>query len=298
VVVLAVLVPAAFGIRADFVRKAQQAAYDDATARRQVISRRWNALVATEPCARTVATDEALVREMMKSGAYRTDGMISVLFERLASGCLDGPMTLRADEATSPKARRALGAWIDAEARLAGPSRELGEYFSHDDWKEDAFRGADEKWKALAPLLDARRGAVQVVVRDALGELRDEIRTRARAREAQKGKDEVVFRIDLGLRLWEVSSRAEELAVNHAGDNAKALEAAVRTLRDEAKVAPLEVRRDLRRLDYLLDPIAEGAETTREQLYSVIRPNPDLLRELYGTAPGLPELPPKPEYHD
>ncbi len=297
IILLAVGVPAGVGIREGMVHDKQRAAYDAAEASRRATSEQWDALVSTEPCVRDVLLEDLMARELVASGTYRTNpAMASATLDRIGGTCLRDPEKLRADASLPAVVRQTLGAWLDAEAALAAPAKDFGAYFSHDDWKEDGFRGADEKWKALAPILDVRRRALLDVTTLAVPALRDVIRKKARDEEALRGPSELVTRIDLGLLLWDVATRAEHVALEPSDPRGQgALHDAVLRLRDQGKSAPLEVRRDLRRLDYLLDPIAEGGATGGERLLSLVHPQPDFLSDLRSTPPMLPDLPPKPE---
>lgn len=282
IVVVALLGIPATVIREEIMHDKQRAAYDAAVARRDAAAKRWAATVATEPCTREIALDELLARQLMASGGYRKP-FASATLERLAGRCLSSPTALVTDPATSPKVKSALNAWLAAEARLHEPAKVFGEYFAHDDWKDDDYRSGEQQWKALVPLLDERAAALAIVARDALPELRDEIR-------AHRGTGDVAARVEMGLRLRDVSARAESVARSPGDTTATALLlASARTLRDEGKRAPLEVRRDLRRLDYLVDPVAEGARPV-DALYSLMQPRPDLLWDLQRAPPRAPRF--------
>ncbi len=293
VCVVAVGIPVGLGIRAGRIADRERAAYDAAFAKREAVRKRWSALVYAEPCTRTGAINESYARGSMASGSYKKGrGLVT---GRLARNCLSDVTMLAADAASAPRVTRGLGGWLSAEAALEKPAKAFDDYFSHDDWKEDGFAAAVPLWKSLEPLLDARAEAVAGAVRDTLPELREEIRARAQLHEAQYGKVEIVWRVNLGLRLWSIAELALRVALSPRDDGTRAtLRAAVMALREAAMEAPIEVRRDLRRLDYTLDAGVSDVAVSQERMFNLANPQPDLLEDLRSSPPALPDLPPKP----
>jgi len=290
----AIVVGVVQGRRADRTRKA----YDAAVAQETATKQRWAAILDTEPCSRRIRLDEIYARPAMREEGMRRSGYnASQFIGSLASNCLDGPARLLKDPATTAPVKAALAAWLGAETGLAAPVKELAAYLKAEDWKEDDFRRASTLRPPLEAALLRRDEALAVVRRDALPALRDDLRARSAAEEAMHGKDELVWRTEIGLLFWDVQEAATDLAEGHA--SAAAVHDAVSKLLAETTKAPLEVRRQVRTLDWLTGPIMSGTVLGGDELWNLAWVSADhLLGAMRETVPGLPALPPRPSRDD
>lgn len=119
----------------------------------------------------------------------------------------------------------------------------------------------------------------------ALPALRAEMRALQAAHATAHGRDEIWWRIELGLALWAINAQSYDVTGVDAGrapDDAAAppvLRAPIAALRAASADAPIEVRRDLRKLDWITGPLADGRLPGGEApLWHLAHPEGDLLR--------------------
>jgi hypothetical protein len=296
------------GVRQGMKRDRARADYKAAVAAHDVATKRWHALVSTEPCVRRVEVSASFAREMVQRESARKGGpppnWVSTTMGSLESNCLDGPKTLATSSLTPAAPKAALVAWLDAENEIIGPEKAVVTYYDKKDYQEDAYASAQDKWRTVAASMDARAKTLGRVRLEALPALRAEIRDRQSAEEKKNGRSELWWRIELGLDVWgmaetlaTVSGLAEEKTTRDIVAASHALKAPLDALLAKAKNAPIEVRRDLRKDDWVTSTLTAGQGVNLDGLLNMTH-DLDLLSKLYDKPPALDPLPPEPEYDD
>ncbi|MBK9036335.1 MAG: hypothetical protein IPL61_34660 [Myxococcales bacterium] len=270
-----------------------------AGAAQQHHKRRWRALLTVEPCVDIVAFDAAMIAQRSPEHYDpRTDRDPGYGYERLAGNCTGGAQELAADPTTAPAVRAGLTRWLTAEAVLAPLGQTLRAYSSNRDWVEDDLAGARAQWATIHTHLAGRRRIFADLRATVLPALRAEMRALQTAHAKRHGQDETWWRIELGLALWDIADRAAEVTGVHAGrapDDAAAppvLQAPVAQLVAAARSAPVELRRELRTIDWITGPLAEGQLPGGETpLWHLARAARDVLGPTVDAPPALPPDP-------
>jgi hypothetical protein len=267
----------------------------------------WGALLRVEPCVREAAYNLArFTHEMPATWSAETIRDFGDTKRWLSGNCTSAVRQLVQLGRVSNKARAALEKFLAADAALTKPSQDLDTYLGARDWEEDHFTGAERLAEQLRPLLAAKQAAIVEARRVALPELRERIALLRDRHEKQRGRDELWWRIDLGLAWWAMNERALEASGvldGRPADKAAAAEAVRPRLvqfRELASEAPIEVRRDLRKVAYLVDPLLAGEPFRTDGLWAFSHDDADLLRHLYAQDPPAfpPEPPPPPPRDD
>ena len=288
---------AGFGMRESCTHKREHDAWQQKADARKAHETRWRALVAVEPCVRRVAWGTMSVRggaldkiDPRTNSAYHSAGQAT-------ANCYGGGSALLADAKTSTAIKTALGSWIDLQRKLEVAAKPVDAYYSNSDWKEDNFAGAPALWKPVLVLLDQQAPMLETLRRDVLPALREEMRAILQEHEAKAGRDEAYWRGALTVALYELTDRGYAASGIYAGTPpdlaaaAKALQQPVTQFLALVKQAPIEVRRDLRKLDWILEPFAAGEFSRAETpLWHLSNGEADLLR---GRS-VIPALPPDP----
>lgn len=290
---------ALFGIRRGCEHEREVAAWQAKHDAREAHQKRWAAVVSIEPCLHRIAHASQMARTATPdkidprttSNYYRASPAVG--------NCLGGATTLLADPATSPPVKRTLGAWLDLQRALEAPAKAVDDYYSNRDWQEDGFAGAPALWKPVLAILDRQNQMFDQVRRDVVPALRDEMRAVIAAHEQASGRDEIYWRAALTLHLYDITDRAYAAAGVYAGkpwdyepavaavaaDTAKFLEL--------AKQAPIEVRRDLRRIDWITGQLVTGGALIGETPLWHLQNDEDVLLRGRGVVPALPPDPGK-----
>lgn len=221
----------------------------------------------------------------------------------VVSNCTDGAKWLAEDASLSEKARSALKSWLHTEERLIAPTKRLEAYLSGRDYEEDGFAGAKALAAELAPLLRNRSDMLRRVREWSFPELRTVMRDRQRAHLELHGQDDLWWRIELGLEIWDLNELSLEAGGVSAGQpwdvaaSVEALREPMQKFREHATQAPIEVRRDVRKMDWISEPIAAGEVPRQDALWHLAHYDADLLRHLYSAPPPAypPEPPPPPD---
>lgn len=259
---------------------------------------RWNHLAALEPCIHRIAWGSMSVRgstpdkiDPRRTTAYAPPGGAT-------HPCSNRAKELLADPEITQPFKAALGTWIDHQRVVAAAAKPVEEYYSHGDWREDDFAGATELWKPLLATLPRQSTLVEAVRRDVLPAARDAMRAMIKTHETSNGRDELYWRAALTVALYELTDRGFAAAGIYDGKHPPDLAAAgtalqqpVTQFKELVTQAPIEVRRDLRQLDWILDPFAAGEFSKAETpLWHLQNGEAGLL----GGRNGVPGLPPDP----
>jgi hypothetical protein len=268
------------------------------TAERKAHETRWRAMVSVEPCLRRLASEAVRARRSAPGGADAQKGHSYGIGQ--FGHCLHDIDKLIADPKTQPAMRTALQLIDGVQKQLNDAGKPLHTYYSNGDWREDNFASAPALWAPVLELLQRQVAVFAQVRRDALPAIRDEIRGLQKKHEATAGKDETWWRVELALRFWEINDRAYEAAGTYAGrepDYAAAVSAVrdlvVKTI-ETTKQAPIEVRRIVRKVDWVVGQIAEGGPLRGETpLWHLASDTDD---DLIGWAQQkvIPAMPPDP----
>ena len=265
---------------------------------------RWRALASVEPCARRVVDLQA---RRITIDPSHPEAIDSYGISQLVSNCTDGAKRLAGDPRLSRPARDALVGWLDAEQALMAPVNQARAYFGEADWKEDGGAGGAKRWDAVKTALARRLRAVVAVRETTLPAVRDEIRRLQVEHAAAHGQDEVWWRVELELALWAIVDAAWQAMGRYQGVPARpldedtaaapAVQAQVVALLAAAKQAPIEVRRDLRDVDWIPGPLADGVAPRGETpLWHLSMFG--LLDGTWERPPAMPPEPgPEPDYH-
>jgi hypothetical protein len=296
VCVLIVAAFAAFGIRQSCNHRSEVGAWEAKRDARESHRARWNAVISIEPCLRRAAWDNASARR------YTPDQVdprkTAVYSPAPGANCLDGAKQLVADPKTTPAIKAALGAWIDLQRELEAPAKALDAYYSNRDWQEDNFAGATALWQPVLRIADREIQLFEVIRRDVLPALRDETRGVIKMHEAATGRDELYWRAALQVQLWEINDRTYAASGLYAGkqpDNPAAVQAVraqVSQFLELVKQAPIEVRREIRKLDWITSQIITGGDLKGETpLWHLADADDDLLSRGRDAIPALPPDP-------
>ncbi len=270
-----------------------------ATAARTSHQQRWRALVDVEPCLRKVAFDAVAV-EHLAPERYdpRTQPFPGWSFDQLAGNCTGGAAALVADAATAPAVRAELREWLDVEAALAPIATALTQYYHGRDWVEDDLRGARRLWTDARALIARRRAVIATLRARTLPALREELRGYQAAERAAHGESAAWWQVEIGLALWALVDAGYDAGGVYAG---RALDDAIAAVavRDraaqllgQAAAAPLALRRELRRLDWLLEPLARGAVPGGEApLWQLDYATTAIWSATFDAPPALPPAP-------
>lgn len=294
-----VLAVAAVGGFAGFIHnknrtyELQREAYQQAVAERNALRDRWRPLVSFEPCVR-----DAELGEMMARRGAPTDwtDAVGYSFRAPDAKCSLDAKELAKDDAVPAPARDALSSWMAIDAELDAKSKDLNDYLSNADFKEDHFRSAPGRWSAVASILDRRRAVIATVVRDAFPALRTLIRGYQTAEEKKNGRSAAWWGIELGLEHWQIAEVGFQASGIRDGRQpdlqalAKAMRPAVEAWIKHSADAPIEVRRRVRQNDYWTDRAVDG-NTRPDFAWDVNRTDNDPLAQITGDAPGLPPEP-------
>ncbi len=278
----------------------QREAYQQAVAERNALRDRWHPLVKLEPCIRNAELGEASARS--KGPTQWTESM-GYSFRAPDPQCGSEADALAKDDAVPAPARDALRSWAAIDRELEAKSKDLNEYLSNGDFKEDGFRSAPGRWNAVVAVLDRRRPVIAAVVRDAFPALRTLIRGYQAAEETKNGRSAAWWDVELGLEHWqfaEVGFQASGVRDGRPPDlqaMAKAIRPAVEAWVKHASEAPLEVRRRVRQNDYWTDRAVDG-NVRPEFAWDVNRTDNDPLAQITSDPPGLPPEPVAPPDED
>jgi len=240
------------------------------SAARKAHKQRWSALVSVENCLRRIAWDSMSARRHTPDKEDPRKANIWPFTDGVVGNCRGGAASLVGDPKTAQAVKSALGKWLDVQQSLEAPTKALAAYYGNQDWKEDNFASAPERWKPVLGLMIRQVAAMATVRKDALPAIRAEVRDYLATHETTAGRDETYWRGALTLQLWEINDRAYEVAGIYAGREpdhdvaAKAIQAQVIQFLELAKQAPIEVRREIRKLDWITSRIVAGDPLTGE----------------------------------
>jgi hypothetical protein len=305
VLVVSLVIGVGIGVRQGMKRDRARADYKAAVDARDIATKRWRALIGTEPCVRRVEISASYAREMVQRESAKKGGpppaWVSTTIGGLSANCTEGAQVLATSTLTPLAPKSALAAWLEAESDLAAPEKAVVTYYDKKDYQEDGYASAPDKWRTLAAAMDARAKALGRVRLEALPALRAEIRDRQRAEEQKNGRSELWWRIEIGLDVWEIgeivvkaSGIAEEKSPLDPAAASRALKAPWDALFAKSKNAPIEVRRDLRRDDWVTSAVAANQPVNLEGLLNMTH-DLDMLSNLHDKVPALDPLPPEPE---
>jgi hypothetical protein len=261
---------------------------------------RWEHLVALEPCVRRVAWGTMSVRTQSPE---KIDPRVNNHWYSAGSAtvsCSRDVAELLGDSTSSPALKAALGPWLDLQRQIERAAKPIDEYYSNRDWVEDNLASAPAMWQAFMPLLD-RQVKLTEALRRELPALREEMRAIIKSHEAAHQRDILYWRAALTVARYEINDRAYAAAGIYAG-NAPDHAAAVAAIKQPVvqfleltKQAPIEVRRDLRALDWITSQIVTGADLIGETpLWHLTNTEGDLIARYREDVPGLPPDPGKP----
>lgn len=254
----------AFGMSRSCKHDREVAAWRAKSEARQHHISRWNALVSVEHCVRRIAFDSVMARRHTPDKIDPRTTVVWHFTDGVVGNCLHGATALVGDAKTPQPVKTAIGQFLDVQKALETPIKQLAAYYQNNDWKEDNFTGAPALWKPVIALLDRQVKAIEVIRRDAFPAIRAEIRGYLAAHEKAAGRDEIYWRGALTVQLWEINDRAYASAGTYAGREADdaaavaAIQQQVIAFLDLAKEAPIEVRREVRKLDWVTSQIVAG----------------------------------------
>jgi len=265
--------------RAHARRQAAEAAWHAQVAARNAYQDRWRWLTSVEPCVWQVAYDTMLVRGVAPGKADpREDYVQPMLFERAHTNCLDGAGHLVADPKLPAAAREPLKGWLAIQQQLEAPVSALANYYHHSDWKDDDFANGPALWKPVAGLLERQDRVIADLRRITIPAIDRELREMQKIHDTLHGHDAIWWRVELGLRVRAIVDRAYdaggifESRTSNDEVAADAVRPQVIDLLGQVKQAPIELRRILRKVDYVTHPTAAGSsprgETPFRQLAS------------------------------
>jgi hypothetical protein len=271
---------------------------------REAYRRRWVALKSVEPCVRQVALAAVTARRYTPDKVDPRTQIVWPFTENVAGNCLDGTRQLADDPALAPAARTALRGWVSVQRELAAPLGALAVYYDNGDWKEDNFASAPALWAPVLALLARQLDALATVRRDALPPITAELRGMQQAHEQQHGRDETWWRLELGLGLRAIADRSFDAGGVYAGRELDegaaglAVRGQVVDLLRATEQAPIELRRIIRKVDWITEPLVQGTPPRGEQpLWHLANLEGDLIgAAVHDHVPALPPDPgPQPE---
>lgn len=265
---------------------------------------RWKSLIRLEPCVRQTLLAAAGPIARRHPDVFDPVKQIDPggwALRSLTSNCLDPAKGLVADK-QSEAWKGPLREWLAVEEKLAGPAKRLEAYESNADWREDQGAARRQLWQDAMTVIDERRAILGKIRQQVFPEVRAELRGLQQRHEAQKGRDETWWRMELGLGLWAINEISLEKAGIYAGrwfDEAAAaphLRQPVATWVEAGKQAPIEVRRELRKLEWITTPLIEGRPLRGETpLWHLAHPESDVLQDLlHDGIPAIPDPGPEP----
>lgn len=266
---------------------------------------RWQRLTRFEPCVRWTATGEVGPLEHRHPSKFdpRTHRDPGYSVSSLKSSCTSVVKELAEDPATPLPWKAPLTEWLAIEDTLEKPFEALNEYESNADWREDNGAARPALWKAVEVVLAQRRPIIAKIRKIVLPGIRAELRGIQKRHEAKAGRDATWWRMELGIALWEINDLSLEKSGVYEG-RWYDLEAAAPHLREPVKAwveagkqAPIEVRRELRKIEWITQPIIEGQLPRGETpLWHLHHSDADLLDDISrGTIPAIPDPGPEPE---
>lgn len=287
-----------FGVRRSCQHSSDEAAWKAKFEARKSHVNRWNAVTSVEPCVRRIAYASTSARGYTPDQVDPRKVYVSQPAGNTVGNCLGGAGELLADPKTTPAIKAALGAWLDLQKSLEAPVKALDDYYSNRDWQEDNLAGAPALWAPVLRLLDKQRENIEAVRRDVLPALRHEVRDILATHEKDHGRDDLYWRGALTVQLWEINDRSYEAAGIYVGKRpdqaaaATAIRPLVTQFLELAKKAPIDVRRDVRKLDWITSQIVTGGELMGETpLWHLANADHDLIPRGSDRIPALPPEP-------
>ncbi len=281
-------------------RREANAAWQASGATRTAYMNRWRHLISVEPCMFDVAYDVMLVRQNAPDKVDpRATYVQHDLFDRLHANCLAGASDLIADPKLSAAARVPLRGWLAIQQQLEAPVKALADYYRHSDWREDDFANGPVLWKPVVALLERQDRAIADLRRITIPAIDRELREMQKLHDALHGHDAIWWRVELGLRLRAIVDRAYDAGGIFEGrpsDDDAAADAVrpqVVELLGKTKLAPIALRRILRKADHVTRPIADGATPGGETPFWHLAYLDHRLLGRFEMA-GIPALPPDP----
>ncbi len=197
---------------------------------------RWHGYLHTGECVRqTESTLAGIAALGAEPGDPRTHAQIGIR-DNLIVDCV-GLSDLIADDTLAPAARASFTAWARDLARFQSAVKPLDVYLAKADWKDDDYASGPAKW---APVVAARDQLI-VDLRDARAVGIPAVdRAIAAIAKAQAPGSDASFRIAIGA---EIEALDDVLLTTPDRDRARSLAAKIL---EDAKVAPIEVRREVR----------------------------------------------------
>jgi hypothetical protein len=288
------------GLASDCGQRGKIKDWEEATRLREAHRERYQALLSVDSCVRDVAYDAVMARRYTPDKIDPRTTYTGSVGDRLVSNCLDGSRKLLSDPRTSPQVKAALGAWLDLQRDIIAPAKALSTYYGNSDWKEDNLAGAPALWAPVLQKLDAQTKLIERVRREVFPEITTELRAMQRTHHDRFGKDEIWWRVELGLQLRAISDRTYEVGGIYAGRESDDVAAALavrepmQKLLASAKDAPIELRRIVREIDYLTEPIAAGNPLRGETPLWHLERFDDKLFDPHSSTNRVPALPPDP----
>ncbi len=288
------------GLASDCGQRGKIKEWEEANALREAHRERYQALLSVETCVRDVAYSAVMARRYTPDKIDPRTTYTGSVGDRLAANCLDGSHKLVKDPRTTPQMKAALGAWLDLQRDILAPAKALSAYYGNSDWKEDSMAGAPALWAPVLAKLDTQVTVIERVRREVFPEITTELRAMQRTHLERFGKDDTWWRVELGLQFRAISDKTYEVAGIYAGrepDDAAAALAVrepMQRLLASAKESPIEVRRIVREVDYITEPIAAGNPLRGETPLWHLERFDEKLFDRYSSTTRIPAIPPDP----
>jgi hypothetical protein len=220
----------------------------------------WSALLSVDPCLRSGEWGAAALRRSMAADGNAERGVYSLSSANFNVGasCMGREQPL--DGLLPAAALAALAAWRQSDEAVTAPANALSTYFSGRDFEEDHFKNAPALIAAMTAALDARGQVLAQVRKTVLPRVNEQIRDLQRLRKAQRGQDEGWWRVELHLSLQALHDQldvaAERIGKPDEKETADAFYAGMQGFLSQSQGAPIEVRRDVRKLEFFTAPAA------------------------------------------